>query len=94
MTLAVFLRCFAIAASAMLAACAATQPPAPVQARLPAEAAAVPPPIAVVPAAAMPAPPPVYAAPDYTTLDGHSSYTTPVPVEPVDVQEMGPVISE
>jgi len=90
------LRCFiALVLFASLSACAATQPPAPISAPLP-TAVFVPPPSQNLPApqpSLAPAPP-VYVAPDYTTLEGHSSYTTPVPVEPVDIEEMGPVIGE
>ena len=82
-----FTRLAALAALASLSACKTTQPAAPV--------AVVPKPAAVyvpAPEPVVAAPAPVYVEPDYTTLPGHSSYTTAVPVEPVDVQEMGPVI--
>lgn len=76
-------------AAAVLGACAVTPAPtaaAPVPAVLSAPA---PQPVA---APAPAPPPPVYTAPDYTTLPGHSSVTTPVPVDPIDVEGLGPVI--
>jgi len=87
MTKANLVRFMLLVIFAGLTACKTTQPPAPVRA---------PEPVRVVVPAPTPAPPPapVYVEPDYTLLDGHSSRTTPMPVEPVDVQEMGPVISE
>ena len=87
MTRANFLRFIALVLFATLAACKTTQPPAPVRPAAPVQVFE-PEPVAVP----TPAPQPVYVEPDYTTLPGHSSVTTPVPVEPVDVQDMGPVI--
>ena len=86
-------RFFTLVSVASLSACAVTQPPAPVSAPPP-QAVFVPQPAVIAPEPAPAPPPPVYTAPDYTSLEGHSSYTTPVPVAPVDVEEMGPVIGE
>ncbi len=92
MTKVNLLRFILLAMFASLTACSTTQPPIPVMANPQPTAVYVPEPVIVAPA---PTPaPPIYVAPDYTTLEGHSSYTTPVPVEPVEVQEMGPVIGE
>ncbi len=84
------IRFAALVVFASFTACKTTQPP---------EVIAVPEPAAVyvpepVVAAPEPVPEPIITAPDQRWLPGHSSYTTPVPVEPVDVDEMGPVISE
>jgi hypothetical protein len=87
MTRANFLRFIALVLFVALTACKTTQPPAPVRVAAPVQVFE-PEPVAVP----TPAPQPVYVEPDYTTLPGHSSVTTPVPVEPVDVQDMGPVI--
>lgn len=74
-----------------LAACQTTQPPEPMPVAAPAPAVVyVPEPVAT-PA---PEPEPVYVEPDLRWLPGHSSYTTPVPVDPIDVDELGPVIPE
>lgn len=74
----------------LLAACQTTQPAAPIPVT---EAVRVyaPEPTPVMPA---PEPEPVYVEPDQRWLPGHSSYTTPVPVDPVEVDELGPVIPE
>lgn len=90
MTKSNMIRFIALVLFASLTACQTTQPPAPIHAPAPA-AVYVPEPVAAAPA---PVPAPVYVEPDYTTLPGHSSYTTPMPVEPVDVQDMGPVFTE
>lgn len=78
---------FLLGLSLGLCACKTTSLPEPIPA---------PPPAAVyVPEPApAPEPEPVSAAPDQRWLPGHSSYTTPVPVEPVLVDELGPVIPE
>ena len=86
-----FLRFALLVVFASLTACMTAPPPLPVPAPTPAAVYVPEPAVEPVPA---PVPEPVYVAPDYTTLEGHSSYTTPVPVEPVEVQDMGPVIDE
>lgn len=73
-----------------LSACA-MQAPAPVSRSAPPAVIFAPEP-APEPIVVAPAPVPLPPAPDYTTLPGHSSVTTPVPVEPVDVEGLGPVI--
>lgn len=77
----------AICLLAGLSSCKTTQPPAPIAAAP--EPVQIYEPQAVIEAPA-PAPQPIIA-PDYTTLPGHSSVTTPVPVEPVEVEGLGPV---
>ncbi len=81
------LKLSALVLIAALSACKTTQAPVPVRTAEPVQVFE-PEPVVAPP----PAPQPVYVEPDYTTLPGHSSVTTPVPVEPVDVQDMGPVI--
>lgn len=73
---------------ASLCACKTTQPPVAVTKPAP-TAVYVPEPVA------QPAPTPEpYVAPDERWLPGHSSYTTPVPVDPVEVDDLGPVIPQ
>ncbi len=77
----------ALIAGLMMSACKTTQPPAPARIVL------APAPVRVVEPTPPPvvAPPPVIVAPDYTWLEGHSSRSVPVPVEPVEVEDIGPV---
>lgn len=81
----------ALVVFASLSACKTTQPPEPKPVAAPAPAVVYVPEAVAAPA---PAPNPVYVEPDQRWLPGHSSYTTPVPVDPVEVDELGPVIPE
>ena len=80
---------FLLGLSLGLCSCQTTSLPEPIPAPTPA-AVYVPEPAP----APKPEPEPVSAAPDQRWLPGHSSYTTPVPVEPVLVDELGPVVPE
>ena len=79
----------ALIGALMMSACKTTQPPAPARIiALPVRVVEPTPPPVV-------APPPVVVStdsgPDYTWLEGHSSRSVPVPVQPVEVEDIGPI---